>query len=88
MAHTKGQFVGGKIEEKDADELRLAVADALCRGPERLKTFKEVLPSIETIEGGLRRCPSSKNSSSLYCLRCIKHLAAIPLQHCIATAVR
>ena len=55
LAHAKGQFVGGKTEEKDADELRLAVADALCRGPERLKTFKEVLPSIESIEGGLRR---------------------------------
>jgi len=55
LAHAKGQFVGGKTEEKDADELRMAVSDALCRGPERLKTFKEVLPSIEAIEGGLRR---------------------------------
>lgn len=55
MAHAKGQFVGGQAEEQDADELRKAVSDALCRGPERLKTFKEVLPSIEAIEGGLRR---------------------------------
>lgn len=55
LAHAKGQFVGGQAEEQDADELRKAVSDALCRGPERLKTFKEVLPSIEAIEGGLRR---------------------------------
>jgi hypothetical protein len=55
LAHAKGQFVGGQIEEQDADELRMAVSDALCRGPERLKAFKEVLPSIEAFEGGLTR---------------------------------
>lgn len=55
LAHGKGQFLGGGAEEADADELRRAVADALCRGPERLSSFKEVLPSIEAFEGGLRR---------------------------------
>ena len=56
LAHGKGQFLGGGAEEADADELRGAVADALCRGPERLKTFKEVVPSIEAVEGGMGRC--------------------------------
>lgn len=56
LAHAKGEFLGGRTEEADADELRRAVADALCRGPERLRSFKEVLPSIEAFEGGLRRC--------------------------------
>lgn len=55
LAHAKGQFVGGEAEEKDADELRMAVSDALCRSPQRLKSFSEVLPSIESIEGGLRK---------------------------------
>ncbi|EIE25014.1 cysteine proteinase [Coccomyxa subellipsoidea C-169] len=55
LARAKGEFVGGRTEEADADELRRAVADALCRGPERLRSFKEVLPSIEAFEGGLRR---------------------------------
>lgn len=58
LAHTKGEFLGAGAEEADADELRLAVADVLCRGPERLKKFKEVLPSIEAFEGGLRRLES------------------------------
>ena len=56
LAHAKGEFLGGRTEEADADELRRAVVDALCRGPERLRSFKEVLPSIEAFEGGLRRC--------------------------------
>ena len=55
LAHAKGQFVGGEAEERDADELRMAVSDALCRSPQRLKSFSEVLPSIESIEGGLRK---------------------------------
>ena len=55
LAHGKGQFLGGPAEEADADELRRAVADALCRGPERLKQFREVVPSIEAVEGGLGR---------------------------------
>ena len=55
LAHGKGEYLGGKPEEADADELRRAVADALCRGPERLKQFKEVVPSIEAVEGGLGR---------------------------------
>ncbi len=54
LAHAKGEFVGGRTEETDADELRRAVADALCRGPERPRSFKEVLSSIEAFEGGLR----------------------------------
>ena len=55
LAHAKGQFVGGEAEEQDADELRLAVSDALCRSPQRRKSFSEVLPSIESLEGGLRK---------------------------------
>ena len=88
MAHTKGQFVGGKTEEKDADELRLAVADALCRGPERLNTFKEVMHTIDAIEGGLQRCPSSESLSSLHHPYCTKRLTVIPLRHCTVSPVR
>ncbi|CAL8462045.1 g1576 [Coccomyxa elongata] len=66
LAHAKGQFLGGGAEEADADELRRAVADALCRGPERLNSFKEVLPSIEAFEGGLRRYCTRLQSPSFW----------------------
>lgn len=46
-------------EEADADELRMAVSDALCRSQERLKQFGEVVPSIEAVEGGLPKCAPS-----------------------------
>lgn len=55
LAHGKGEYLGKAAEQQDADELRQAVSDALCRGPERLKQFKEVLPSIDAFEGGLNR---------------------------------
>lgn len=68
LAHGKGQFLGGPAEEADADELRGAVADALCRGPERLRTFREVVPSIEAVEGGMGRCGASPHVAPLVVL--------------------
>ena len=52
--------MGGENETAAADELRLAVYDALCRTPERRQLFNEVLYTVDT-EGGLERCILDSN---------------------------
>ena len=59
LAAGQGTFLSADTEEADADELRMAVSDALCRSQERLKQFGEVVPSIEAVEGGLPKCAPS-----------------------------
>lgn len=44
--------ISGEREDAAADELRLAVHDALCRSDERAKSFEEVDYSIENFDGG------------------------------------
>ena len=52
LAHNQGGHVAGVREKEAADELRLAVYDALCRSQTRSKEFEEVNYSIDHIEGG------------------------------------
>lgn len=52
LVHNRGGHISGKREVEAADELRLAVHDALCRDENRAKEFEEVSYSIENLEGG------------------------------------
>jgi hypothetical protein len=60
LAAAQNQFLKGASEEADADELRAAVSDALCRSQQRLAQFKEVVPSIEAVEGGMTKCAGAR----------------------------
>eukprot|EP00884_Botryococcus_braunii_P009918 jgi/Botrbrau1/18928/Bobra.177_2s0080.1 len=55
MAANQGLYLNAKEEVEDADELRLAVSDALCRTPKRRGLFQEAVDSIEHAEGGLQK---------------------------------
>lgn len=55
MAANQGLFLNAKEEVEDADELRLAVSDALCRSSQRRRLFQEAVDSIEHAEGGLKK---------------------------------
>ena len=48
-----------------ADALRLAVVDVLCRGPEKLRKYKEVLPGVNA-DGGILRYPIRRQRTSLW----------------------
>jgi hypothetical protein len=49
MSFNAGYYiVGSEEEEADADALRMAVADALCRSAERRGQFKEAMFELET----------------------------------------
>lgn len=52
MTHNQGSYISGDKEEEAADELRMAVHDALCRDQSRAKTFQEVDYSVEKFDGG------------------------------------
>jgi hypothetical protein len=52
LTHKQGVHISGEKEEHAADELRMAVYDALCRSDERAKSFEEVEYSIEHFDGG------------------------------------
>lgn len=52
LTHKQGVHISGEREDKAADELRMAVHDALCRSDERAKSFSEVEYSIEAFDGG------------------------------------
>lgn len=47
LAARRGAALRSNQEEEEADRLRLAVADALCRTPERRKDFPEALTVIQ-----------------------------------------
>lgn len=52
MTHNQGSYISGDREQEAADELRMAVHDALCRDATRAKTFEEVDYSVENFDGG------------------------------------
>lgn len=52
MTHNQGSYISGHKEAEAADELRLAVHDALCRDKSRAKSFEEVDYSVEKFDGG------------------------------------
>lgn len=52
LTHKQGVHISGDREDYAADELRMAVHDALCRSDERAKSFDEVDYSIENFDGG------------------------------------
>ena len=51
MARNKGVVLSPGDETRDADTLRLAVRDALCRSDERRRAFQEAVTSVEVAEG-------------------------------------
>eukprot|EP00850_Spirogloea_muscicola_P012186 SM000078S22045 [mRNA] locus=s78:62111:63511:- [translate_table: standard] len=56
MASNRGIQLGSKEEEEEADQLRLAVADALCRSSTRRTQYEEALISISVDESISRYC--------------------------------
>ena len=53
MALNQNEYLAPSDETREADNLRLAVRDALCRSDERRALFQEAVTSIEVAEGGL-----------------------------------
>ena len=47
LARNKGRILGPAAEEQEADQLRLAVAEALCRTPQRRRDFPEAVISLQ-----------------------------------------
>eukprot|EP00898_Chlorokybus_atmophyticus_P001220 jgi/Chlat1/2099/Chrsp17S02701 len=56
LAANKGQVVNSYDEEKDADELRIAVVDALCRNDKRRKDFEEAIMAVTVEEPLIKYC--------------------------------
>lgn len=46
LARNKGQILGATAEEQEADQLRLAVAEALCRSPKRRTDFGDAVIAV------------------------------------------
>lgn len=83
LAAGQGTYLSADTEEADADELRAAVSDALCRNQARLKHFQEVVPSIEALEGGMRKCaPCGWSGAQLTLLRAPTVLTLLPVFFC------
>ena len=53
IATNQGLFLPADQETVDADILRMAVFDALCRSPARRKEFQTAVTSVELAEGGI-----------------------------------
>lgn len=53
MALNQGEYLAPVDETREADNLRLAVRDALCRSDERRALFHEAVTSVQVAEGGL-----------------------------------
>ncbi|KAI3428337.1 hypothetical protein D9Q98_006717 [Chlorella vulgaris] len=47
LSRNKGIFLGRTAEEQEADQLRLAVAEALCRTPKRRNEFAQAVYAVE-----------------------------------------
>ena len=60
LTHKQGVHISGEREDAAADELRLAVYDALCRSDDRAKSFDEVDYSIENFDGGKNKSVPSQ----------------------------
>ena len=62
LAHNKKKFLTQQDEEKEADMLRLAVGDCICRSVSRRHDFEEALIAIK-MEGSIQRSDSVKSSN-------------------------
>ena len=47
LARNQARFLGPAAEEQEADQLRLAVAEALCRTPKRRSEFGDAVIALE-----------------------------------------
>jgi len=47
LARNQGRVLGPAAEEQEADQLRLAVAEALCRTPKRRSQFGDAVIALE-----------------------------------------
>lgn len=47
LARLQGRILRADMEEQEADQLRLAVAEALCRGPPRRNQFGDAVIALE-----------------------------------------
>lgn len=47
LARNQGRILGANAEEQEADQLRLAVAEALCRSPKRRADFGEAVIAVQ-----------------------------------------
>lgn len=47
LARNQGRILGPAAEEQEADQLRLAVAEALCRTPQRRNDFGDAVISLQ-----------------------------------------
>ena len=66
MARNKGVVLSPEDETRDADTLRLAVRDALCRSDERRRAFQEAVTSVEVAEGGLPKYCARLNDAGFW----------------------
>ena len=66
MARNKGVVLSPGDETRDADTLRLAVRDALCRSDERRRAFQEAVTSVEVAEGGLPKYCARLNDAGFW----------------------
>lgn len=54
LARNQGKYLGPEAEQQEADKLRLAVAEALCRTPKRRNQFGKAVIALEA-EDNLRK---------------------------------
>lgn len=66
MARNKGVVLSPEDETRDADTLRLAVRDALCRSDARRQLFHEAVTSVEVAEGGLPKYCARLNDAGFW----------------------
>jgi len=66
MARNKGVVLTPEDETRDADTLRLAVRDALCRSDERRRVFSEAVTSVEVAEGGIPKYCARLNDAGFW----------------------
>ncbi len=61
LARNQGRFLGADAEQREADNLRIAVAEALCRTPKRRRQFGRAVIALEsedTLKNYCRRIQS------------------------------
>jgi hypothetical protein len=56
LARNQGRFMGPAAEEQEADQLRLAVAEAICRSNQRRNQFGDAMIAIEAEDSLPRYC--------------------------------
>eukprot|EP00873_Tetraselmis_striata_P023347 jgi/Tetstr1/443611/TSEL_031610.t1 len=63
MARNKGAVLKPSTETTEADQLRLAVAEALCRTPKRRNDFKEAVKAVQAEDNLPRYCQRLESPS-------------------------